>query len=785
MKLRPSIVSLIFCREFLDTTRDRKSLFLHIGIPFLMWPGMALIGVTGFFLYNAFQLSNSTDKESGIFTSKKAKATEVTGPYQVAVVGKLPERFHQLLDEDPKLNLIKGSETGISDVDLSQLLNYQKALTDEDASIDNQLGWNIFPQQLSDPVRSFKDKVSQILESGTAQLVVLHLPEEEDSREGETLFFTNWPSGGDVDLDTKVEPRDTVRAHLSTFRKELRKERYEEIASRAGIDLSRKEFMQQLFPTVKSDTVMMDAPSRLIDRLIAMVLPVMLTLVVVLGVYIPAIDSTAGEKEHRTLATLLCAPVSHGEIVCGKFLNVALFGAFAAAANVTSISMVQVIVIKAGNLDLPLNWYLPLIMVASLIPLALFYAAVSMCVSFFAKSFKEGQNLMTPAILTMCAPGYACAVPGLALTPATALVPGLNINLLMKAMLEGQATIPLAILCFVSMFVWTAVTLMLVTRMFSSERVRFDEAGGFFDVFTFRRDAISHSSPSLAVFIFLVTWVIAFYYQALTINISLELALFGSMLGIYAGIPLLITWYFQLPVKETLGLQVGRPTYYLATPLFVFFGLPVALWASTIIPVPPDFAEKMAEALGLAGDMNLLFALLMIAVLPAVCEEIAFRGMILRGLRQRFGEHTSVAISSVLFGLAHFPVYRFPPTMVLGFILGYLTLRSRSLYPAMILHFLWNGLAVVATYSASQAQKASEDQTDAGTPSLDPEARRAAEQVEAGVEMIVAEFNKIVEMGIPKALILIPIPIIFGLLLVVTFSLLKSSHQSVKAKDAS
>jgi sodium transport system permease protein len=84
--------------------------------------------------------------------------------------------------------------------------------------------------------------------------------------------------------------------------------------------------------------------------------------------------------------------------------------------------------------------------------------------------------------------------------------------------------------------------------------------------------------------------------------------------------------------------------------------------------------------------------LLVLAVLPAVCEELAFRGFLLTGLTRRFRPRTSIFLSSFLFALAQMNVFQFIPHFILGAVMALLVLRTRSLIPAVLFHLVHNCL---------------------------------------------------------------------------------------------
>jgi sodium transport system permease protein len=87
-----------------------------------------------------------------------------------------------------------------------------------------------------------------------------------------------------------------------------------------------------------------------------------------------------------------------------------------------------------------------------------------------------------------------------------------------------------------------------------------------------------------------------------------------------------------------------------------------------------------------------------LAVLPALCEEIAFRGILLSGLRQRLRPVTLTIAVGMIFGLFHMTLFRIAPTAVLGVILTAIALLTGSIFPGMLLHMgnnawgVWAGL---------------------------------------------------------------------------------------------
>jgi sodium transport system permease protein len=86
-----------------------------------------------------------------------------------------------------------------------------------------------------------------------------------------------------------------------------------------------------------------------------------------------------------------------------------------------------------------------------------------------------------------------------------------------------------------------------------------------------------------------------------------------------------------------------------------------------------------------------------LALLPAICEELAFRGFILSGLEYQRRTRSAILLSALMFGFLHVLMSLFQQLFnatLLGVVLGLLAVRSRSLLPGIVFHFLNNALAI-------------------------------------------------------------------------------------------
>jgi membrane protease YdiL (CAAX protease family) len=106
----------------------------------------------------------------------------------------------------------------------------------------------------------------------------------------------------------------------------------------------------------------------------------------------------------------------------------------------------------------------------------------------------------------------------------------------------------------------------------------------------------------------------------------------------------------------------------------------------------------------ITGTEDFARGIILAALVAPVVEEIIFRGILLRGFAAHYGRARGVLYSSLLFGLAHANPWQFVPALVLGFFLGALYLRTRTVVPTIVAHALYNGsLMVLSQFARTRA----------------------------------------------------------------------------------
>jgi len=114
-----------------------------------------------------------------------------------------------------------------------------------------------------------------------------------------------------------------------------------------------------------------------------------------------------------------------------------------------------------------------------------------------------------------------------------------------------------------------------------------------------------------------------------------------------------------------------------------------------LYPIPRLEFEFLRQYLTADNPLDWLVVFLVGAVVPSICEEITFRGLIQTGLKRSYGARHAVVWTGFLFALLHLNPWNFLGLWLFGVFLGYLRERSGSIRPAIILHMLNNTFALI------------------------------------------------------------------------------------------
>ena len=110
------------------------------------------------------------------------------------------------------------------------------------------------------------------------------------------------------------------------------------------------------------------------------------------------------------------------------------------------------------------------------------------------------------------------------------------------------------------------------------------------------------------------------------------------------------------------------------------------------------FEELYKQLVSTNSVPELLWVVLIIALIPAVAEEFMFRGLIQRSFEKGTTPVRGVIITGIIFGAYHMNPFSFIPLVIIGIYLGFLAMRSGSIWVSVITHFFNNFLACFALY---------------------------------------------------------------------------------------
>jgi sodium transport system permease protein len=402
---------------------------------------------------------------------------------------------------------------------------------------------------------------------------------------------------------------------------------------------------------------------------------------------IVAMDSIAGEKERGSIETLLTTAAKRMEIVAAKQLSivtVALVITFIQVANLFAYVNFRLI-------ELPKDWVIeapPLTIVTLLllfIPLAAFTASILLMISAYAKTYKEAQLYFFPVYLLSWVPALAGVLPGIALRSAIVLVPVANVSVAVREIMVGKFDWPMLASVFAVMTLAAAWAVRASAKMLSKESLitasevdAADLAGG---VALFPKHVLRWYAVMGAVL-----FAIALNVPQLA---TFRAQIFFNELVIFLGAVLLMIRKYRLNVREALALRPVKPLVWLGVVLAIPSGLVVATGvfrlANLVIPVPQRVLEQFGREL-MPKEVPLWQIIPLISILPGICEEIAFRGTLLYGLRRKLRPVALALTVGVIFGLFHVTLFRILPAAFLGVMLTATALLTGSIFPGMVMH---------------------------------------------------------------------------------------------------
>ena len=445
------------------------------------------------------------------------------------------------------------------------------------------------------------------------------------------------------------------------------------------------------------------SPERRAAFLFGKMLAFVLVVLTLSSSFYPAVDAVAGEKERGTMETLLVAPCGRAELVLGKF--VAVLAVTLAAATLNLASMGLTLGPLMGQLAPEVGTGLvvtPPVLVgilALLVPLSALFSAVSLALSTLARSVKEAQHYLTPLFVVVMPLAMVVVLPDVPLTAQLAPVPVTNAVLFFRDLLLGKTEAGSTVIVMLSTFAYAALALWGCVALFLREETLFRGPEG--GTALVARPAPRERPGAASAFVLFMGGMALVWYghDALPQDV-IRNVLASQFLVILLPCVALALWIRARPAT-TFRLARPSPVALLAA-VAIGVAMPVlnaALVNVAGLPAPSDEMIRIEREMTSFVQANPFAAALLFGVLPAVCEELFFRGFILSGLTSAFrgsgAAARAVVLTSVLFAVFHIFPEKWLPTFIVGLLLGFLAVRTGSIWPGMLAHAVNNASAVL------------------------------------------------------------------------------------------
>lgn len=668
--MKTKAFKLLLKKELLDVFRDKKAIIMMVLVPILLYP-LIFFG------------------SMAVMTMIQSNMEE--GEYKVAIVASDDGALKSAVEkhnENAKVEAQEKAETESTDQGNSS-----------DDSVSQKNSASTSANGIATDVLTLVDAPSgDYQEALQNEELDAYVTSSKDSS-GKTVYVVYYVSSITNSSYAAGIVRDVVD--------ELSKEESKEKIQAAGLDAD------LIMNPVVYESEDLASSEQSAGSILGMILPFLLVLSLLMGTMYPAIDVTAGEKERGTLETLLTLPVSNREIIFSKFFTVAIIGIISALLNIVSIAFMGIYMIRLMGdamesmgisfAGIDIGKFIPAIIftVLAILAFSLFISAVTMCITSLAKSYKEANNYITPLMLVVMLTGYIGFIPNIELTHTMALVPVANICLMIKNLLLFKVEYKLVAVVLMSNVLYAIVAVLILSRIYDSENVLFDEGKFSLKLFERRSNMKKGGVPTTGDAWFMVVFVM-FAYLYLGSVLEMKYG-FGGIFGIQMIIfvlPLLYVLYTKRSILQTYSFRKTKLMNFVAA-LFMgcgtmLIGIILTSFVSMLFPTEAEMVSS-----GLMNELmsdNELLTFAVVALTPAICEEMLFRGFLFSAFRGRHKIVVSVLLTAVIFGVYHMSIVRFFTTALLGAALAVIVYYSDSIFPAMMMHAINNGIAVLQMY---------------------------------------------------------------------------------------
>ncbi len=621
----------LFKRELTDILRDKKTLFMMLVVPIIIYP-LLIIGMT--FLMSSVMNSQAEKTYLVAFDEEDELAAKIAD-----IIENNPDKLSYKLEIVQKSDCKKALEAGDIDIYVSKASDGRIALC----------------------YLSAKDRSNTAL--------------------------------------------DALTDAFEIYREELQKERIDE----AGLDAD------YLLNPIHYEGEDLSSTEESVGNMIGSIIPFFIVTMILLGALYPSIDVTAGEKERGTLETLLTLPITNFEMIMSKFLAVSCIACASAILNVFSMGGAMAFLVSSSmslaediNLEIHYETFIPgiLFTLVVMVFFALLVTAVCMCTCVFAKNFKEANNYVTPVMLIFMFGSYAAMIPDLELTAQTAAIPIVNVALLVEGLFQFQYNYGLFAIVLFSNVAYSLLAILILGKIYNSEAVLFSEGLSSVRIFTRRSEMKEKQMPGYGDLILLLCLVLLLIFYVGSFA-QIKWGFGGVVIQqlIILLCPVLYAWYMKADAKKLFSIKKPGVSQVAGG---ILFGIAAFLCAMIVgvllVPFFPESADGLTQLDDMLTSQPAVVLILVVALMPAIGEELLFRGFVMGTLKNKCTGVIAVLVTTLLFAAYHMSLIKMFTIGIIGFGLTYAAYKSGSIVTSMCMHFLNNLLSVLITKYPKQMQ---------------------------------------------------------------------------------
>ena len=333
-----------------------------------------------------------------------------------------------------------------------------------------------------------------------------------------------------------------------------------------------------------------------------------------------------------------------------------------------------------------------------LVPTSALFSALALALSSFATSFKEGQHYLTPLFIVAMPLGDGgdatqhrdrLRASRWCRSPTSSCSSRRCCSAAKWSGLRSWRPSQRAVYALRARSPWRL-------RSFKRESVLFrGGAGKSYDAKALQASRSGLPAEGHAVFVFFTALALMFFLSGGLKSTGDAVYAFVMAQAAVLLPTLIVARRTRVNREATFSLRPFAPVLAPVVMLMAVSGLVLVMGVYGML-VPEREAqgfEHIIEELA-KGSPWVFFALL--AVLPPICEELVCRGFLLSAFRTRFGARGAIVLSAAFFGLLHLDLMRFPVTFAAGLILGFVLVRTGSIFATILFHMAWNGTLAAA-----------------------------------------------------------------------------------------